>query len=324
MPARVALPHGAPAASRPAGGAGGEGRVVIDQRTAVTRRSPCGGSRRCPQRSGAVPESGRKLVCFTFHSRRGADMATQTDDTSRRSSLSTAPGPTPPASRGRSAPSRSAASAPSASPTHCADSLRTRRTWPTTCGPRPVRSCSSATPTAARSSRPPRPATTRSRHSCTSTGGCPTRARHPAAPRAVRGQPRGSAIRPMPFRGPDGSEAADLYLDLEAFHAAFAADVDRATSDVMAATQRPWNGAAFDAPSAHRRGRQGSRAGTCSAPRTSDPSGAAAVHGRARPRHHRGGAGLPRLDGVAARGRDRAHPSGRWGDGARHGLSRGR
>ena len=59
----------------------------------------------------------------------------------------------------------------------------------------------------------------------------------------------GPAIRPMPFRGPDGSEAADLYLDLEAFHAAFAADVDRATSDVMAATQRPWNGAAFDAPS---------------------------------------------------------------------------
>ena len=59
----------------------------------------------------------------------------------------------------------------------------------------------------------------------------------------------GAAIRPMPFRGPDGNEAADLYLDLEAFHAAFAADVDRATSDVMAATQRPWNGAAFDAPS---------------------------------------------------------------------------
>jgi len=59
----------------------------------------------------------------------------------------------------------------------------------------------------------------------------------------------GPTIRPMPFRGPDGSEAADLYLDLEAFHAAFAADVDRATSDVMAATQRPWNGAAFDAPS---------------------------------------------------------------------------
>ncbi|HYH92749.1 MAG TPA: alpha/beta hydrolase [Candidatus Saccharimonadales bacterium] len=59
----------------------------------------------------------------------------------------------------------------------------------------------------------------------------------------------GPSIRPMPFKGPDGSEAADLYLDLEAFHAAFAADVDRATSDVMAATQRPWNGASFDAPS---------------------------------------------------------------------------
>ena len=59
----------------------------------------------------------------------------------------------------------------------------------------------------------------------------------------------GPAIRPVPFTGPDGSEGADLYLDAEAFHAAFAADVDRATSDVMAATQRPWNGAAFGAPS---------------------------------------------------------------------------
>ena len=59
----------------------------------------------------------------------------------------------------------------------------------------------------------------------------------------------GPSIRPMPFKGPDGSEAADLYLDLEAFHAAFAADVDRATSDVMAATQRPCIGASFDAPS---------------------------------------------------------------------------
>jgi pimeloyl-ACP methyl ester carboxylesterase len=59
----------------------------------------------------------------------------------------------------------------------------------------------------------------------------------------------GPAIRPTPFTSPDGSEGADLYLALEAFHAAFAADVDRATSDVMAATQRPWNGAAFGAPS---------------------------------------------------------------------------
>jgi pimeloyl-ACP methyl ester carboxylesterase len=58
----------------------------------------------------------------------------------------------------------------------------------------------------------------------------------------------GPAIRPVPFTGQDGSEGVDLYLDAEAFHEAFAADVDRATSDVMAATQRPWNGAAFGAP----------------------------------------------------------------------------
>jgi pimeloyl-ACP methyl ester carboxylesterase len=59
----------------------------------------------------------------------------------------------------------------------------------------------------------------------------------------------GPSIRPVPFTGPDGSEGADLYLDPTAFHAAFAADIDRATSDVMAAAQRPWNGAAFGAPS---------------------------------------------------------------------------
>jgi pimeloyl-ACP methyl ester carboxylesterase len=59
----------------------------------------------------------------------------------------------------------------------------------------------------------------------------------------------GPAIRPVPFTSQDGSEGADLYLDADAFHATFAADVDRATSDVMAATQRPWNGAAFGAPS---------------------------------------------------------------------------
>jgi pimeloyl-ACP methyl ester carboxylesterase len=60
----------------------------------------------------------------------------------------------------------------------------------------------------------------------------------------------GAAIRPLPFTGPDGSEAGqDLYLDPEQFHAAFAADVDRETSDVMAATQRPWSGAGFVAPS---------------------------------------------------------------------------
>jgi len=59
----------------------------------------------------------------------------------------------------------------------------------------------------------------------------------------------GPAIRPLPFTGSDGSDGADLYLDLDQFHAAFAADVDRGTSDVMAATQRPWTGAAFNEPS---------------------------------------------------------------------------
>jgi pimeloyl-ACP methyl ester carboxylesterase len=59
-----------------------------------------------------------------------------------------------------------------------------------------------------------------------------------------------AAIRPEPFTGRDGSEAGqDLYLDTEQFHAAFAADVDRDTADVMAATQRPWSGAGFYEPS---------------------------------------------------------------------------
>src|SRR3954454_22568498 len=59
----------------------------------------------------------------------------------------------------------------------------------------------------------------------------------------------GPAIRPVPVTGPDGSEGADLYLDPEAFHEAFSADVDRATADVMAAAQRPFTAAAFGGPS---------------------------------------------------------------------------
>ncbi|MGY1603988.1 alpha/beta fold hydrolase [Geodermatophilus sp. SYSU D00815] len=58
------------------------------------------------------------------------------------------------------------------------------------------------------------------------------------------------AIRPVPLSGRDGSDGGpDLYLDADRFHAVFAADVDRATSDVMAATQRPWHAAAFSEPS---------------------------------------------------------------------------
>ena len=55
----------------------------------------------------------------------------------------------------------------------------------------------------------------------------------------------GPSIRPVPFTGADGSEGADLFLAPEAFREAFAADVDQATADVMAAAQRPYAAAAF-------------------------------------------------------------------------------
>ena len=61
----------------------------------------------------------------------------------------------------------------------------------------------------------------------------------------------GPSIRPVPFTNPDGSQGADLYLAAEAFREAFAADVDPKTAGVMAATQRPYAVAAFEAtPSA--------------------------------------------------------------------------
>ena len=59
----------------------------------------------------------------------------------------------------------------------------------------------------------------------------------------------GSAVRPVPFTGPDGAEGADLYLAAESFREAFAADVDSATADLMAAAQRPFTGAALGGPS---------------------------------------------------------------------------
>jgi pimeloyl-ACP methyl ester carboxylesterase len=55
----------------------------------------------------------------------------------------------------------------------------------------------------------------------------------------------GPSIRPAPYTRADGSEDADLFLDPEAFREAFAADVDQATADVMAAVQRPYAAAAF-------------------------------------------------------------------------------
>ena len=55
----------------------------------------------------------------------------------------------------------------------------------------------------------------------------------------------GPSVRPVPYTSADGSEGADLFLAPEAFHEAFAADVDEATADVMAAAQRPYAAAAL-------------------------------------------------------------------------------
>src|ERR1700741_2198591 len=55
----------------------------------------------------------------------------------------------------------------------------------------------------------------------------------------------GPSIRPVPYTDANGAEGADLFLDPEAFREAFAADVDQATADVMAAAQRPYAAAAF-------------------------------------------------------------------------------
>ena len=57
-----------------------------------------------------------------------------------------------------------------------------------------------------------------------------------------------AAIRPVPFKNPDGSDGLDLYLDRDAFHEAFAGDVDADTASVMAATQRPWSAGAAATP----------------------------------------------------------------------------
>ena len=59
----------------------------------------------------------------------------------------------------------------------------------------------------------------------------------------------GSAISPVPFTGPDGSESMDLYLDPAQFREAFAADVDPETAQIMAAAQRPFTASAFATPS---------------------------------------------------------------------------
>jgi pimeloyl-ACP methyl ester carboxylesterase len=53
----------------------------------------------------------------------------------------------------------------------------------------------------------------------------------------------------VPYTNADGSGGVDLYIDRDRFRAAFAGDVDPATADVMAAAQRPFAEAAFNAPS---------------------------------------------------------------------------
>ncbi|MFF8914780.1 alpha/beta fold hydrolase [Streptomyces sp. NPDC015032] len=54
-----------------------------------------------------------------------------------------------------------------------------------------------------------------------------------------------TALRPVPFRKPDGTEGTDLYIRPAAFHHVFAADVPPETTAVLAASQRPISGAAF-------------------------------------------------------------------------------
>ena len=53
------------------------------------------------------------------------------------------------------------------------------------------------------------------------------------------GNELGSALRPVPVRGPDGQTVDDLYIEQEKFHAIFAAAVPADAAELMAVTQRP-------------------------------------------------------------------------------------
>ncbi|MGY1617318.1 alpha/beta fold hydrolase [Geodermatophilus sp. SYSU D00691] len=53
------------------------------------------------------------------------------------------------------------------------------------------------------------------------------------------GNELGSALRPVPVRGPDGQTVDDLYIEQDKFHAIFAADVPADVAELMAVTQRP-------------------------------------------------------------------------------------
>ncbi|MGY1737248.1 alpha/beta fold hydrolase [Geodermatophilus sp. SYSU D00684] len=53
------------------------------------------------------------------------------------------------------------------------------------------------------------------------------------------GNELGTALRPVPVRGPDGQTADDLSIEQDEFHAVFAADVPADVAGLMAVTQRP-------------------------------------------------------------------------------------
>ena len=53
------------------------------------------------------------------------------------------------------------------------------------------------------------------------------------------GNELGTALRPVPVRGPDGQVVDDLYIRQERFPPVFAADVPADAAELMAATQRP-------------------------------------------------------------------------------------
>ena len=53
------------------------------------------------------------------------------------------------------------------------------------------------------------------------------------------GNELGSALRPVPVRGPEGQILDDLYIEQEKFQPIFAADVPAHVADLMAVTQRP-------------------------------------------------------------------------------------
>ncbi|MDH3039357.1 alpha/beta hydrolase, partial [Streptomyces sp. TRM75561] len=56
----------------------------------------------------------------------------------------------------------------------------------------------------------------------------------------------GEALHTVPVPLPDGGTANDLYIQQDKFRAVFAADVPKATTTLMAATQRPITSAALD------------------------------------------------------------------------------